>query len=99
MAKQFDVAQTKFEQNRQEGRRKKFFDTGGKELDRIDNQWDATFKRLSEIGDESAASVHRNDNAEEVEDVLKNWEEFLKGTLSGPQRSKSGVRQSGKTGW
>src|SRR5947209_8032359 len=56
LASRFDTTQSKFTQNiDKKDKAKDIFDKGDPELDKIDKQWDAVWKRLDQLGAESEA--------------------------------------------
>lgn len=79
LAKRFDAAQTKFDQNRQKkDDAKKFFETGEAQVDKLKTQGDGLKKELDDIIKDERASRKMIGDAEKVEDILNNWEESFK---------------------
>lgn len=75
----FDKAQSTFEQNMQRKEdAKKFFDAGQAQLEKGRAQQDSFKKDLDDIVADAAKSRNTVDDADKVEDILKNWEETLK---------------------
>jgi archaellum component FlaC len=89
-AHDFDVAQNKFEaaMHNKNGTTD-IYDTAQGELEKLEAQMGSLDKQIEDIANDESASIKPIANAKSVEDVTKNWENWLKVNQSMDKQAKS----------
>lgn len=96
LAKRYDATQTKFSQNiDKKEKSKEAFAKLDTDLEKNEKQADALYKRIDELSGEASASNHVK-AGDKADDMLTNWEEFLKSSLGQTKECKSCFDQLAK---